>query len=90
VMAYTPLESGQLESNSALKKIAKRHDAAPLQIALAWVLHQDNVIAIPKAARLEHVRANRMAADIVLRDDDLDALDGAFAPPSGPRALEML
>lgn len=94
VMAYSPLESSGREQatllgNAALRAVADTHHATPAQIALAWVLHQDGVIAIPKAVDPVHLRANRAAADIVLTSDDLAALDRAFPPPRRARALDM-
>ena len=94
VMAYSPLESSGREqatllANPGLKAVAKAHGVTPAQIALAWVLHQDGVIAIPKAVDPIHVRANRAAADIVLTPQDLAALDAAFPPPRRRRALDM-
>jgi diketogulonate reductase-like aldo/keto reductase len=96
VMAYSPLESGaqdqrRLLENPRLKTIAARHgqDVSPAQIALAWVLRQDNVIAIPKAVDPAHVRANRAALDIVLTEQDMAELDQAFPPPQRNVPLEM-
>ncbi len=94
VIAYSPLESSGREQatllgNAALRAVADTHHATPAQIALAWVLHQDGVIAIPKAVDPVHLRANRAAADIVLTSDDLAALDRAFPPPRRARALDM-
>jgi len=94
VMAYSPLESSGREQaalldNPGLHAIAHAHGATPAQIALAWVLHQDGVIAIPKATDPVHVRANRAAADIKLSPQDLAALDHAFPPPRRRRALDM-
>ena len=94
VMAYSPLESSGREQatllgNAALRAVADTHHATPAQIALAWVLHQDGVIAIPKAVDPVHLRANRAAADLVLTSDDLAALDRAFPPPRRARALDM-
>jgi diketogulonate reductase-like aldo/keto reductase len=94
VMAYSPLEStgreqAALLDNPGLKAVAAVHGVTPAQIALAWVLHQDGVIAIPKAVDPVHLRANRAAADIVLSTDDLAALDRAFPPPRRRRALDM-
>jgi diketogulonate reductase-like aldo/keto reductase len=94
LMAYSPLEStgreqAALLGNPALKALADTHDATPAQIALAWVLHQEGVIAIPKASDPAHVRANRAAADIVLSAHDLAALDRAFPPPRAARPLLM-
>jgi diketogulonate reductase-like aldo/keto reductase len=90
VMAYSPIEQGRIPARGILQSIADRHDATPFQVALAWVLAQDGVVAIPKASDPDHVRANRAAADLDLTPEDLAALDKEFPPPKGPRALEML
>ena len=90
IMAYSPIEQGRMLRNPALLPIAARHDATPAQIALAWVMRKDGIIAIPKASRVEHVKENRAALDIRLTENDLAALDSAFPPPKAPRSLEML
>jgi diketogulonate reductase-like aldo/keto reductase len=94
VMAYSPLESASTEqrallANPALAEVARRHDASPAQVALAWLLRQDGVVVIPKAVRPEHVRANRAALDLVLDDEDLGRLEAGFPAPGGKRALAM-
>jgi diketogulonate reductase-like aldo/keto reductase len=90
VMAYSPFEQGRLPARGALAEIARAHDAHPYQIALAWLLQKPGVIAIPKAGKEAHLRANLAAADIVLRTEDLAALDKAFPPPRGKKPLDML
>jgi diketogulonate reductase-like aldo/keto reductase len=90
IMAYSPIEQGRLLSHATLKAIAARRTATPAQIALAWVLRQHGMIAIPKAASEKHVRENRAAVDVVLSADDLAELDHAFPPPKRKRSLEML
>lgn len=90
IMAYSPIEQGRMLNHAALKAVGARHDATPAQIVLAWVIRQDGVIAIPKAASEKHVRENRAAVDIVLSADDLAELDKAFPPPKRKRSLEML
>jgi diketogulonate reductase-like aldo/keto reductase len=89
-MAYSPVEQGRLLGHAVLGEIAKRIGASAAQVALAWTLRRDKVIAIPKAGSIDHVRDNRAAADLVLSDDDLAALDEAFPAPTKKRALEML
>jgi diketogulonate reductase-like aldo/keto reductase len=89
IMAYTPLGHGRVLADPALAEIARRHAATPAQVALAWLLWQDGTIVIPKAARPEHVRENRGAADIVLSAEDLAAIDRAFPPPRRKSALGM-
>lgn len=90
ITAYSPIEQGRLVGNATVEKIAKRHDATPAQVALAWVLRQDGIMAIPKAADPEHVRENRGALDVQLTREDLAALDSAFPPPRELKPLEML
>jgi diketogulonate reductase-like aldo/keto reductase len=90
IMAYTPLGQGSLLRDRTLAEIARRRNATAAQVALAWLLRQPGTIVIPKASRLEHVRENRGALDVVLTDEDLAALDRAFPPPKGRSSLGML
>ena len=90
VMAYSPIEQGSLARNETLIHIAKAYQATPAQVALAFLLERDGVIAIPKSSHPQRVTENREAADLDLTDEDLDALDAAFPPPSRPMPLEMI
>jgi diketogulonate reductase-like aldo/keto reductase len=90
VMAYSPIEQGQLLGDTTLRQIAETHDATPAQIALAFVLSRPNVIAIPKSSNDAHVRENAGAAAITLSAADIRALDAAFPPPGRKRSLEMI
>ncbi len=90
IMAYSPVDQGRILRNRTLASIAARHDASPAQIALAWLLRQKDLMVIPKATNVDHVRENRDALDIALSEADLAELDRAFPPPRGPRPLEML
>jgi diketogulonate reductase-like aldo/keto reductase len=90
IMAYSPIEQGQLLGDPVLRNVADRHGATSAQVALAWVLRQNTIIAIPKAATPEHVRENHAALAIRLTERDLADLNRAFPPPTGPQELEML
>lgn len=90
IMAYSPIEQGRLLRTPVLRTIAQRHNATPAQIALAWLLRQEQIIAIPKAATVAHVEENRAALDLKLTDKDLAELDQAFPPPDEATPLEML
>ncbi|CDX50421.1 putative oxidoreductase [Mesorhizobium plurifarium] len=90
LMAYSPVEQGVLARNARLDAIAARHKATAAQVALAWVMAQQGVIAIPKASRQEHVRQNAAALDIKLTAEDVADLDRAFPPPTRKRGLEMI
>jgi diketogulonate reductase-like aldo/keto reductase len=90
VMAYSPVEQGRLLKNQQLQEIAANLGATPAQVALAWVLRQDHILAIPKAGHEAHVQENRAAADLRLSASDVAALEAAFPRPSQRRPLEML
>jgi diketogulonate reductase-like aldo/keto reductase len=88
VVAYSPFGSGSFPSSAsrggqALAAVADAHEASPYQVALAFLIQRGNAFVIPKAATLEHVRENAAAADLVLDDEDIQALDAAF--PAGWR-----
>ena len=90
VMAYSPVEQGELLRNRAVKRIASKVGVTPSQLCLAWVLREPSVIAIPKAGTREHVRENHASLGIRLSDADLKALDEAFPPPRDAQPLETL
>jgi diketogulonate reductase-like aldo/keto reductase len=90
VMAYSPVEQGRLLGKATLRTIAAEFDATPAQVALAWVLRDPAMIAIPKAGSVDHVRDNHAALDLVLCRVLLDRLEAAFPRPKKRRALEML
>ena len=91
VMAYSPVgQGGRLLKNPALAAVAKRHNATPAQIALAWGLRHPHVISIPKASDPAHVRQNAAAAEIVLTPQDLAEIDAAYPPPKRATRLAML
>ncbi|MGH9967361.1 MAG: aldo/keto reductase [Pyrinomonadaceae bacterium] len=90
IMAYSPIEEGRLLNNRTLKEVAARRGVTASQVALAWVLRRDDVIAIPKAGRPEHVKENHAALSIHLSRNDLSELDGAFPPPKKKISLEVI
>jgi len=74
VVAYAPLAQGRLAQHEELRAIAQKHGATPAQVALKWLLDQDGVAAIPKAARRESQQANLDALRIKLDDTDRAAI----------------
>ncbi len=90
MMAYSPLGQARLLRHRQLKDVASRHGATSAQIALAWVLRQPGIIAIPKTSRPEHLTENRRALEIRLTEDDLHELDQALPPPKGLTPLEII
>ena len=74
--AYSPTAKGAGEKDPVLQRIARKHDRTPTQVALAWLLGQDGVAAIPKAAGEANQRANLEAASLRLDAEDRDAIAG--------------
>jgi pyridoxine 4-dehydrogenase len=72
---FNPLQS------SILSGVAAQLGATPMQVALAWLLHRaPNILLIPGTSSVAHLHDNLAAADIILPDDALAALDGIAAP----------
>jgi 2,5-diketo-D-gluconate reductase B len=72
--AYCPLAQGRLAEHPELAAIAHKHGATAAQVALKWLVDQDNVAAVPKAARPESQQANLDALSIQLDDADRAAI----------------
>jgi diketogulonate reductase-like aldo/keto reductase len=91
VMAYSPVgQAGRLLRSRALIEVAKRHNATPAQVAIAWAMRDGRVIAIPKAADPEHVRQNAAAGVLTLTAEDRATIDAAHKPPNRRQPLGML
>lgn len=74
---WYPLAAGDLaKPGSLLDTIARKHNAAPSQIALAWVLKRSPVmLPIPGTSKVKHLEENVAAVGIKLSDDEFAALD---------------
>jgi pyridoxine 4-dehydrogenase len=75
---FTPLQS------STLSDVARRLQAAPMQIALAWLLHRSpNILLIPGTSSVAHLRENLAACQLALPPDTLAELNGIANTPKG-------
>jgi 2,5-diketo-D-gluconate reductase B len=83
--AYRPLAKGEVASDRTIAEIAAAHDATPAQVALAWLIGQEHVSAVPKASSPERRRENLAALDLELSPDERAAID---ALPKDRRAVE--
>jgi len=88
-MAYCPIDQGRLARDATFGAIGARHGLTAAQAALAWMLQQPGVIAIPKAVREQHLRENFEAASRQLGTEDLADIDRQFPPPRRKRPLAM-
>jgi pyridoxine 4-dehydrogenase len=78
---WFPLATGKLaKEGSPLDQLAKKHDAKPAQLALAWLLKRSPVILpIPGTSSVDHVVENIAAAGITLSDEEFDTLTRAVS-----------
>ena len=76
---WSPLSFGELaHSGGALDQIAKRHNARPSQIALAWLLKRSStMLPIPGTSSVKHLEENIVGATIRLSQEEFDAIDRA-------------
>lgn len=90
VMAYSPLDEGRLVRHPAVNDVASRLEVPAARVALAWLLRNPELVVIPKASNIGHVRENRAALELDLDHDALALLDRSFPPPRRKRPLEMI
>ncbi len=81
---WAPLDAGKLAGMPEVAEIAARHDATPMQLAIAWLLHISPVmLPIPGTSSLEHLEENVAAAQIALDDEERATLDGLGGAANG-------
>jgi diketogulonate reductase-like aldo/keto reductase len=88
-MAYSPIDQGSLAGSAVLAEVAKRRGVTAAQLALAWLIGQPGVMAIPKATSELHLRENLESQRIALSVADRAELDTAFPPPKRKTPLAM-
>jgi diketogulonate reductase-like aldo/keto reductase len=90
IMAYSPIEQAGLLADRGLAQLARTHGWTPAQLAIAWALDRDGIVAIPKTSNRAHLAENARALDVTLTPDIRAALDDLFPAPRGASPLEML
>lgn len=73
--AYSPLAQGKVTEIPLLQDLGEKYGKSPAQIALRWLIEQEQVVAIPKASSEDHLRENIDIYDFALEDDDFYAID---------------
>jgi len=89
LMAYSPIDQGDLARAKGLHELAERRSASAAQMALAWLIAQPGVLAIPKAVRETHLRENLAAAELELSAAERAAIDKMFPAPRRRTGLAM-
>ena len=89
LMAYCPLDQGDLAADATLGRLAERSGVTASQVALAWSMAQPGVMVIPKAVREAHLRENLAAAELALSAADLAEIEAHFSAPRRKVPLAM-
>ena len=92
-IGYSPFNSGKGDSiriTNNLKIVARAHNVTPHQIMLAWTLRHGNVLSIPKAGTVKHMKENIDAQDIKLTSDEIKLIDNDFPQPTEKTPLAMI
>lgn len=90
LMAYSPTDQGRLLRKRALVDFAKQQGRTAAQVALGWLLAQDDVIVIPKTGSAARLEENSAVLQRPLTQDELRELDAFFPPPRGAQPMAML
>lgn len=95
VMAYCPMAQGgsldkSINRNTVLNEIAKKYNLSVQELLLAFVLKQDNMIAIPRTGNPKHAIRNANVINIELTQQDLDILDKEFPAPNRKLHLDIV
>lgn len=78
--AYCPIAQGRVFGNTVLQRIGAAHGKNEAQVALRWLLQQDNVIAIPRSSKEDHARQNFAVFDFELSADEMQAINALRSP----------
>ena len=78
VVAYSPLNTGDIPASRIPKELLEKYRMTPAQIVLNWVTYRDKVMAIPKASRMAHIEENATSLDVRLSETDYKTLSRAF------------
>ena len=92
-----------LDMSEAIGLLAQEKGCTPSQLALAWVLHQNNtfaagaadgfaIVPLPGTKKRRHLLDNVGAIEVELTDDDMSAIESASpveSPASGTRYPEF-
>lgn len=73
--AYAPLAQGKAAQDDTLIEIGKTHGKTASQIALRWLVEQENVVPIPKSSSREHLEENYNIFDFELSDEEFQRID---------------
>ena len=78
LVAWRPLQKGMLPHSSVLDELAKKYGKTPAQIAINWLISQDNVVTICKTSSPEHLQENLRAVGWTMEPKDIEKVRAEF------------
>jgi diketogulonate reductase-like aldo/keto reductase len=78
LVAWRPLQKGTLSEAPVVAELAKKYGKTPAQIAINWLISQDNVVTLSKTSRLEHLEENLGALDWTMEKGDVERLRAEY------------
>ena len=72
--AYSPLGQGRIIGHPVLQDVGKKYDKTSAQVALRWLIQQQNVAVIPKASTAKHIQENMEVFDFELSDEEMETV----------------
>lgn len=78
VVAYTPIERGRVSMSSAVREIGKNRGKTGIQVALNYLIAQENVIPIPKTGSINHMKEIVGSWGWSLNKNEIDLIRGSL------------
>ena len=92
-LGYSPFHAvgwNYLHPTKVLRDIAAAHNTEPYPVMLAWITRNNNLVTLPKAATVDHVKGNIAAMNIKLTDEELAMIDREYPAPTKKVPLEKI
>lgn len=78
--AYSPLGVGRVIDDPVLTSIGEQYDKTAAQVAIRWLIQQENVVTIPKSVTNQYIRENRDVFDFELTQAEMQAIHDLDGP----------
>lgn len=92
-LGYSPFHAvgwNYLHPTKVLRDIAAAHHTEPYPVMLAWITRNNNLVTLPKAATVDHIKANIAAMDLKLTASELAMIDREYPAPTKKVPLEKI
>ncbi len=78
LVAWRPVQKGILPESELISRLATKYDKTPTQVAINWLISQQNVVTISKTSSPEHLMENLGALDWTMDDEDVELVRNEY------------